>query len=380
MARDAGLLRPLTAAMPPPFRAEHIGSLLRPDALRDGFRRHRSGEIDAAAFRAVQDRCIREAVAMQEGIGLRAVTDGEFRRTTYISHFVDSVDGLDFAPSSFRFYDDDRRAHEFVAPRPTGKLRRVKSNSGAEFDFLKSVTSRTPKSTLPSPATMHFLAGADAPPAEIYPTEDEFFADLAAVYREDVADLARRGARYVQIDDVPFAMLCDSALRARLAAAGRDPDALLETYIDLTNAALAGRPSDMTAALHVCRGNLKGTWLSEGGYEAVAARLFARLDADAFFLEYDTDRAGGFAPLAAVPDGRRVVLGLVSTKTPALEDPSALAARIAEAARYVPLDRLSISPQCGFSSAVTGNPVSADDQRAKLALVVETARRVWDDA
>ena len=365
-------------APPPPYRAEHIGSLLRPDSLRDGFRGLSRGEIDQAGFRAIQDRCIREVVAMQEEIGFQAVSDGEFRRTTYISHFVDSVDGLDFAPSTFRFYEDDRTAYEFLAPRVTGKLRRVKSNAGEEFDFLKSVTSRTPKSTLPSPATMHFLAGAEAPAPEIYASEDDFFADLAACYREDIADLAARGARYVQIDDVPFAMLCDASLRGQLVARGRDPEALLEAYIDLTNAALAGRPPDMTTALHICRGNLKGTWLSEGGYDAVAEKLFARLDVDAFFLEYDTARAGGFSPLAAMPEDRHVVLGLISSKVPLLEDIDGLAARIADAARHIPLERLSISPQCGFSSAVVGNPVTPDDQRAKLALVVETARRVWN--
>lgn len=364
----------------PPFRAEHIGSLLRPDALRNGFRRLSKGEIDQDGFLKIQQDCIREAVAMQEAVGLQVVTDGEFRRTTYISHFVDSVDGLEFAPSSFRFYENDRTAHEFVAPRATGKLKRVKSNSGEEFDFLKSVTTRTPKSTLPSPATMHFLAGADAPPKDVYASEDEFFADLATAYREDIADLAARGSRYVQIDDVPFAMLCDSALRAQIQARGRDPDSLLDTYIDLTNAALAGRPSDMTAGLHICRGNLKGTWLSEGGYEAVAEKLFARLDVEAFFLEYDTERAGGFSPLAAMPDDKHVVLGLISSKLPMLESGDALDARIAEAARFVPLERLSLSPQCGFSSAVIGNPVTEDDQRAKLELVVETAKRVWKES
>ncbi len=365
-------------SLPPPYRAEHIGSLLRPGSLREGFRRLSRDEIDQAAFRAIQDEAIRDAVTMQESLGFQLVTDGEFRRTTYISHFVESVDGLDFAPSTFRFYEDDRTAHEFVAPRATGKLKRVKSNSGEDLDYLKSVTTRTPKSTLPSPATMHFLAGADAPPAGIYASEEEFFADLAACYREDIADLAARGARYLQIDDVPFAMLCDASLRDQVSAHGRDPDALLETYIELTNAALAGRPASMTTGLHICRGNLKGTWLSEGGYDAVAGKLFARLAVDAFFLEYDTGRAGDFSPLAAMPEDKHVVLGLISSKIPLLEDIDGLAARIADAARYVPLERLSISPQCGFSSAVIGNPLTPEDQRAKLELVIETARRVWD--
>lgn len=361
----------------PPFRAEHIGSLLRPAALREGYRRLGKGEIDAAGFRAIQDSCIRDAVAMQEAVGLEVVTDGEFRRTTYISHFVDSVDGLEFAPSSFRFYGDDGTAHEFVAPRTVGRLKRVRANSGAEFDFLKTATGKTIKATLPSPATMHFLGGAEDPPKEVYPDREALFADLAAAYREDIADLAARGARYVQLDDVPFAMLCDDSLRRQLAARGEDAEALVDAYIALTNDAVAGRPDDMTLGFHICRGNLKGTWLSSGGYDAVAEKLFKRLDVDHFCLEYDTGRAGGFAPLAAMPEDKGVVLGLVSSKLPLLEDAAAIEARIAEASRHVPLERLAVSPQCGFSSAVIGNPVSPDDQRAKLALVVEIAARVW---
>ncbi len=372
----------MTAPLPgtPPFRAEHIGSLLRPDALRDGFRRLGKGEIDAGEFRAVQDACIRDAVAMQEAIGFGVVTDGEFRRTTYISHFVDSVDGLEFAPSSFRFYEDDGTAHPFVAPRTTGRLQRVRSNSRAEFDFLRTVTDRTVKSTLPSPATMHFLGGAEDPPKEIYPDRDALFEDLARAYREDIAELAARGARYIQIDDVPFAMLCDESLRRQLAARGEDADALVDAYIALTNGAVAGRPADMTVGFHICRGNLKGTWLSSGGYDLVAEQLFNELDVDHFCLEYDTERAGGFAPLAAMPDDKGVVLGLISSKLPLLEDAGAVERRIAEASRYIDLRRLAISPQCGFSSAVVGNPVTPDDQRAKLELVVEIAARVWQDA
>ena len=364
----------------PPFRAEHIGSLLRPDALRDGFRRLSKGEIDADGFRAIQDECIRDAVAMQEEVGFEAVTDGEFRRTTYISHFVDSVDGLEFAPSSFRFYEDDGTAHEFVAPRAVGRLRRTKANSGEEYDFLRTVTGKTVKSTLPSPATMHFLGGAEDPPKDVYPDREALFDDLARAYREDIADLAARGARYVQIDDVPFAMLCDGSLRGQIAARGEDAEALVDAYIALTNASLAGRPPDMTVGFHICRGNLKGTWLSQGGYDAVAEKLFERLDVDHFCLEYDTERAGGFSPLAAMPEDKGVVLGLISSKLPPLEDPAAVEARIAEASRYVPLERLAVSPQCGFSSAVIGNPVSPDDQRAKLALVVEIAGRMWKNA
>ncbi len=367
----------MVARSEPPFHAEHIGSLLRPEEARRAFRAFSAGEITEDEFRAAQESCIRDVVRMQEEVGLQLVTDGEFRRTTYISHFVDAVDGLDFAPSSFRFYDGSGGAHEFVAPRCTGPIRRVKSNSGVEFDFLNSVTARTPKITLPSPATMHFLGGAEAPDPAIYADLDAEFADLAAAYREDIADLATRGARYVQIDDVPFPMLCDPALRGQLEARGIDPEDLLDRYIDLTNACLEGRQAEMTAGLHLCRGNLKGTWLSEGGYQAVAEKLFRKLDVDVFFLEYDTDRAGGFEPLAAMPDDRFVVLGLVSSKLPEMEDPAALKARIAAAAEYMPLERLGLSPQCGFSSAVVGNPVTYEDQVAKLRLVVETAAEVW---
>jgi 5-methyltetrahydropteroyltriglutamate--homocysteine methyltransferase len=367
----------MTATSNPPFRAEHIGSLLRPARLLDAYRALKSGMIDAVGLRALQDDCIREAVRLQEVIGFEAVTDGEFRRTTYISHFVDSVEGLTFAPSSFRFHSAGGGTHEFVAPRVTGRIRRVKSNSGDEFDFLKSVARRAPKMTLPSPATMHFLGGADDVDPAIYPSLDACFDDLARAFREDIADLARRGARYVQLDDVPFAMLCDDNLRTQLSRRGKDPDRLVDLYIELTNACLAGRPPGMVAGFHICRGNLKGTWLSEGGYEVVAEKLFRKLAVEVFFLEYDTARAGGFAPLAAVPDDKTVILGLVSSKSPALESPAELKTRIREAARYVPLDRLGISPQCGFSSAVVGNPVTPEDQAAKLRLVIETAREVW---
>jgi 5-methyltetrahydropteroyltriglutamate--homocysteine methyltransferase len=367
----------MTAKSNPPFRAEHIGSLLRPPRLLEAFRALKAGKIDAASLKAVRDDCIREAVKLQEDLGFEAVTDGEFRRTTYISHFVESVEGLAFAPSSFRFHGAGGQTHEFVAPRVTGRIRRVRANSGEEYDFLRSATRRTPKMTLPSPATMHFLGGADDIDPSIYPSLDACFADLARAYREDIADLARRGARYVQLDDVPFAMLCDDNLQRQLAGRGKDPERLVDRYIELTNACLTGRPTDMVAGFHICRGNLKGTWLSEGGYQAVAERLFRRLAVDVLFLEYDTARAGGFAPLAAVPDEKTVILGLVSSKSPPLEKPEELKDRIRQAARYVPLERLGLSPQCGFSSAVVGNPVTPEDQTAKLRLVVETAREVW---
>ena len=364
----------------PPFRAEHIGSLLRPPAMFDAFRRFKAGEIDAAALDAVREDCIRDVVRLQEDAGLRVVTDGEFRRTTYISHFVESCDGLDFRPSSFRFYDSAGKDHEFLAPRCVGKVKRAKGLSAIEFEFLKTVTDRTIKSTYASPATMHFLGGAPDPDPEFYDSDEALFADIARAYDEDIVDLASRGARYVTLDDVPFPMLCDPAIRGQVEKQGKDPERLLDQYIELTNASFASAPADMTVGLHMCRGNLKGTWLSEGSYQAIAEKLFRRLNVDAFFLEYDTARAGGFEPLAAMPDDKMVVLGLVSSKVPELEDVDVLRRRIDEAAKYVDLDQLAISPQCGFSSAVIGNPVTVDDQIAKLKLVVRVAEAVWGTA
>ena len=361
----------------PPFRAEHIGSLLRPASIMDAFRANRAGKIENSDLEAVREQAIRDIVKMQEGVGLNLVTDGEFRRTTYISHFVDSCDGLDFRPSSFRFYDNTGEDHEFLAPRCVGKVERTQGLSAIEFDFLKSITDRTIKSTYASPATMHFLGGAPDPDPEFYSDVELLFADVAAAYDEDISDIAARGARYVTLDDVPFPMLCDGAIRGQLERQGKDPEKLLDQYIDLTNASIESAPSDMTIGLHMCRGNLKGTWLSEGSYQAVSEKLFNKLKVDVFFLEYDTERAGGFEPLAAMPTDKMVVLGLVSSKVPDMESKAMLRARIDEAAQYIDLERLAISPQCGFSSAVIGNPVSAEDQISKLKLVVEVAEDVW---
>lgn len=364
----------------PPFRAEHIGSFLRPASIMDAFRAHRAGKIQNSDLEAVREQAIRDIVKMQEGVGLNLVTDGEFRRTTYISHFVESCDGLDFRPSSFRFYDSTGEDHEFLAPRCVGKVKRTQGLSAIEFDFLKSITDLTIKSTYASPATMHFLGGAPDPDPEFYSDVELLFADVAAAYDEDISDIAARGARYVTLDDVPFPMLCDAAIRGQLERQGKDPEKLLDQYIDLTNASFESAPSDMTIGLHMCRGNLKGTWLSEGSYQAISEKLFNKLKVDVFFLEYDTERAGGFEPLAAMPTDKLVVLGLISSKVPDMESKAMLRARIDEAAQYIDLERLAISPQCGFSSAVIGNSVSTEDQMSKLKLVVEVAEDVWGSA
>jgi 5-methyltetrahydropteroyltriglutamate--homocysteine methyltransferase len=361
----------------PRFRADHVGSLLRPPELRIAHRDRDAGRIDEPEFARIQDRAIGEAIRLQEEAGLESITDGEFRRPSYWARFVDRVEGLGVAPATFRFRDDAGAETEFLAPHVTGPVRRVRPIAGDEYDFVRQHTTRTPKITLPSPATMHFWRGREGIAPGAYPDTETYFADLARVYREELADLGAAGADYVQLDDVPLAMLAAPEVRDRVRAGGDDPEQLIDRYLDLTNAALTGRPPGMTVAMHLCRGNFKGRWLSAGGYEPIAERLFGRAEVDTFFLEYDTPRAGDFRPLRFVPPDKSVVLGLVSTKTPLLEDRDALRRRIDEAAGFLPLERLGLSPQCGFASTVGGNPVTIDDQRRKLALVVTAAEAAW---
>lgn len=360
----------------PPFRAEHVGSLLRPPALRQAFRDHGEGRIGAGEFRAAQDQAVRDVVALQEEIGFRAVTDGEFRRASYWSHFVEATDGLEVAEARFDFHDSTGASSSFLAPEISGKLRRAGPISGPEFDFLKAAATALPKITMPSPPTMHFWARPGRLAAAGYDL-DGLIEDLARVYREEISDLCARGATYIQIDEVPLAMLCDQNVRAQIRDRGEDPEALVGRYVGLINASLAGRPENLTVAMHLCRGNFKGLWLAEGSYRYVSETLFNEIDVDAFFLEYDTPRAGDFEPLAAVPEHKSVVLGLVSSKTPALEPADDLKRRIDEAAAFIDPDRLGLSPQCGFASAVSGNPVTLEDQIAKLRLVAGVAREVW---
>ena len=316
-------------------------------------------------------------VRLQEDVGLRSITDGEFRRGSYWSHFVERIEGLAIAPARFQFRNEQGAETAFTAPHVAGRLARRDGISTDEFRFLSQATERTPKITMPSPPTMHFWRGRDAIAPGTYATVEEFFADLATVYRAEIAELAALGARYIQLDEVPLAMLCDPDVAAALAAAGEDPEALVDLYIRAINDALADRPPSLTAALHLCRGNFKGRHLSAGGYEAIAERLFHEIDVDGFFLEYDTPRAGDFAPLRFVPAGKRVVLGLISSKTPALEPTDALRRRVDAATEFLPLDQLCLSPQCGFASTVAGNPLTETDEIAKLRLVVETAAEVW---
>jgi 5-methyltetrahydropteroyltriglutamate--homocysteine methyltransferase len=361
----------------PPFRADHVGSLLRPPALRRAFREHAAGTKADAAYRAVQDRCIRDAVAMQQSVGLQVATDGEFRRGSYWGRFVERIEGFEIRPALFTFRDDHGHEVAFTAPYAVGPIRRAQPLALDEFVFLRDATRATGKVTLPAPSTMHFYRCGDFAAPGAYADVDAFFADLAAAFREEIAALAQAGCRYVQIDEVAVALLCDPAIRAQVAHADSDPDRLVDRYIDAINQAVRDRPPDMVIGVHMCRGNFKGHYLAAGGYESVAERFFAYTDVDHFLLEYDTPRAGDFAPLRFVPKSKGVVLGVVSSKTPALEDSEGLRKRVDAATRYIDLDRLAIGPQCGFASTVAGNPLSEDDQRAKLALIVRAAAAIW---
>ena len=364
----------------PPFRADHVGSLLRPAALKEARARRERGEISVASLRAVEDQCIREAVRMQEDAGLQSITDGEFRRSFFHTDFLSRLEGVDTTLDSHGVrYQGARRDFAFDVPVPvvTGRLRRRSSLALEEFSFLAGATGRTPKLCIPAPSMLHFLGGNRAIGRDVYPDIDEFFSDLQRVYREELQALYAAGCRYVQIDDPYIAFLCDPAHRARVAALGEDAARLPGLYADLIEGAIRDRPRDMTVCVHLCRGNFSRGGAASGTYEAIAEAVFPRLSVDGFFLEFDDVRSGGFEPLRYVPKGRKVVLGLVSTKTAALEDRAGLKARIGEAAMYVPLEDLCISPQCGFSSTHYGTDLTHEEQFAKLRLATEIAREVW---
>jgi 5-methyltetrahydropteroyltriglutamate--homocysteine methyltransferase len=361
----------------PPFRAEHIGSLLRPPGLLAARQAVAEGRLTAEALRVEEDARIREAVRLQEDVGLEAITDGEYRRSIYFGHFPAAVSGFTEMEAELDFRDARGGALKYRTPVVTGRLVRHRGIATDEVRFVRSLTRRTPKVTLPSPCSQHFFRWRAGVSDRVYPDLERFFADVAAIYQAELRELAALGATYVQLDDVSLPLLCDPRHQATFGARGHDPAVMVDRYVALVNASLAARPPGMTVGLHLCRGNNQGRWLGEGGYEYVAARAFAGLAVDALFLEYDSPRAGGFEPLRHVPPPVRVVLGLVSTKTPVLEDPDALGRRIDAAARLVDLDRLAISPQCGFASTAPGNPLTEADQRKKLELVVAVARRVW---
>ena len=373
------ILKTMAWSVDPPFHADHVGSLLRPAELHAARARAKRGEIDKAALRAVEDKCIREVVALQESVGLRAVTDGEFRRDYWHIDFLHGFDGVELTRADAAYYKDANFKNTDEQP-PTmviaGKIRRTKPSMLDHFNFLKSVAKATAKFTMPSPAMLHGRADRDSL-KKIYPDIDEFWADLTQAYREEIRDLYEAGCRYLQIDDTTIAMMGDPTVQDHFRKLGDDPKQNTAMYVKAVNAAIRDVPADMTVCTHTCRGNFKSTFLASGGYDFVADTVFSGLEVDGFFLEYDTERAGGFEPLKFMPKGKKVVVGLVSSKFPELEKKDDLKRRLDQAARYVPVENLCLSPQCGFSSTYHGNIMTIDQQAAKLRLCVETATEVW---
>jgi 5-methyltetrahydropteroyltriglutamate--homocysteine methyltransferase len=366
------------AGSKPPFRAEVIGSLLRPRGLKEAGRALQAGGLAAADYEALLEKEVARVVARQEDIGLQVVTDGELARSSWFGFFFEGLDGFGLAPSHFKFRDAEGQSFEWPTCVAQARIRRRAPITLGEFERAsRHVRRAVVKATMPAPSAFHFFRLGQAVEASAYPDVSGFFDDLVAVYRAELRELAEAGCRYVQLDEVPVAMMCDPDVCRQAAAQGGDPAALLDTYIGLLGRIFADRPAGMTVGLHLCRGNFRGRWMAAGGYEPVAERLFNATPVDAFFLEYDGRRAGDFAPLRFMPKGKRAVLGLVSSKEADLEGEDQLLARIEEAARVLPLDQLGISTQCGFASVAGGNVLGEHEQWAKLELIVATAERVW---
>jgi len=364
--------------MPAPFRADHVGSLLRPQELHALREKVKQGSASAAELKQAEDKHIRDAVRLQEEVGLQSITDGEFRRDYWHIDFLAGFDGIDLR------YGDEFDGPNFKGDRvrpPTmvigGKIRRTRPSMLSHFQFLQSIVKKgTAKFTMPSPAMLHGRADR-ASLVRSYPDRDEFWADLTQAYREEIADLYQAGCRYLQLDDTTIAMFGDPKVQEHFRKLGDDPKKDVAIYADAVNAAIRDVPDDMAVAIHTCRGNFKSTWLASGSYDYVAEIAFSTLDVDGFFLEFDDERSGGFAPLRYVPKGKKVVLGLVSSKLPQLESRDLLKKRIGEASKVVPLENLCLSPQCGFSSTHHGNNLTVEQEKAKLKLCVDTAREVW---
>ncbi len=365
----------------PPFRADHVGSLLRPPRLRDARDDFAAGTITAAELRTIEDEEIVKAIRMQEEVGLQSATDGEFRRATWHMDFIYQLGGVSKAPGhlAVKFMNPSGTIEWTPAALHVGsKFHLDHTIFGEDFAFVRDhVTTAVPKQTIPSPNMVHYRGGPASVDHSVYPDMAEFWADLAAAYAQEVRRLGELGCRYLQFDDTSLAYLNDPAQRAEISRRGEDAEHLHLRYIKQINAAVAGKPDGMAITTHMCRGNFRSSWAASGGYDFVAEALFSELDVDGFFLEYDDERSGGFEPLRFVPPGKMVVLGLVTTKRPELESKDELKRRIDEAAKYVPLDQLCLSGQCGFSSTVEGNELTHDDQLAKLRLIVETAADVW---
>ena len=364
----------------PPFRADHVGSFLRPKRLLDAREKHRTGELSAAGLRAVEDDAIAEVVKMQQDVGLKSITDGEFRRTYFHIDFLEQLGGVKTDIPVLVTKPDGKQELAPPVMRVIGKVRHVKDIQRADFEYLKSRVAKgcTPKVTIPSPTMLHFRGGRAGISREHYPELEPFYQDVANAYGDELRSLAAAGCTYVQMDDTNLAYLCDDKMREAARGRGDYPDELPHRYASFINRVVAQKPAGMTLAVHLCRGNFQSTWAAQGGYEPVAQALLSEMNVDGYFLEYDDARSGDFKPLRHLPAGKTVVLGLVTTKLGQLESKDDLKRRIDEASKYAPLDQLCLSPQCGFSSTVHGNDIAVQAQRAKLALVVEVAREVWN--
>jgi 5-methyltetrahydropteroyltriglutamate--homocysteine methyltransferase len=361
----------------PPFRADHVGSLLRPDILKEARAKRERGELCAAALTAIEDQEIEKVIRKQEEIGLNSITDGEFRRAFWQIDFLERLDGVES-------YIGERKV-KFQGPQPKPVLLRVKGKLGTfsghpmldHFRFVRAHTRRTPKMTIPSPSSLHFRYGRQAVPEAIYPSMKEFYRDLGECYRNAVRAFVDAGCRYLQLDEVNLAYLCDPALRDQVSQRGDDPETLPSVYADMINTAISDVPDDVSVSMHLCRGNFRSTFVASGGYEPVAEILFNKIGVDAYFMEYDSDRAGGFEPLRFVPKDKIVVLGLVTSKSGRLESKDDIKRRIEAASRYLDISQLCLSPQCGFASTEEGNALVQDEQWAKLRMIVEIASDVW---
>src|SRR5687768_5829601 len=365
--------------MKPPFRADHVGSLLRPAALKAAREQFKNKKISSAELRKTEDHAIRKAVALQESAGLQSITDGEFRRAFWHVDFLTGFEGIVATQGQYalKFHGEGGAESETKSMTVVnGKVRRSKPVMVDHVRFLKSATRKTAKLCIPAPTYLHMRGGRRVVNDKAYPDVEEFWSDITRAYREEIADLAHAGLEYLQIDDVSFACLCDEGIRAQVKRDGEDPAKLPAKYAAVISSLLKDKPNSMGVTMHTCRGNHASMWMAEGGYDAVAEAVF-QTEVDGFFLEYDSARAGGFEPLRFVPKGKKVVLGLVSTKTPVLEKKDALKRRVDEAAKHVPLENLCLSPQCGFASSEVGNKLTEDDQQRKLELVAETAREIW---
>jgi len=363
-----------------PSRADHVGSFLRPRSVIEA-REHRSaGNIDYSELRAIEDKAIADLVKWQESLGLKAITDGEFRRYFFHTDFLLQLEGVEERGGLKKAFKNDAGKEVHFAPPVmvvTGKIAHKKPIQLADYQFLASQVSETPKVSIPSPTMLHFRAGRSGIPEDVYPEMDAFYADVAAAYCAEVDSLASAGCRYIQMDDTNLAYLCDDEQRADAARRGLDPDATTRQYAKLINDSFASAPADMIKAIHLCRGNFRSSWAAEGGYEPVAEIMFNELDIDAFFLEYDDPRSGDFAPLRFLPKGKTVVLGLVTTKLGDMESKDDIKRRIDEATKFVDIDQLALSPQCGFASTVHGNDITTEQQADKIRLVIDVAEEIW---